>query len=239
MDNTAFDKITYGVYIVSAGKGPEINAFVATSVFQVTDNPCRIAVACNKKNYTGLLIDKYENFAVSVMRRRYDAATMGNFGFRSGKGYNKFANIKPITGSRTGTPIVTEDAIAWFECRLVSRLDVGSHILYVGEVMDMAVLSDEEPLTYRYYRDIKKGVVPENAPHSAKGTPEKPTISIHNNLNQNKMKKYKCVVCGYIYDPAAGDPDSGIASGTAFDELPDDWTCPLCGVGKEDFEPVE
>ncbi len=239
MDIKAFDKITYGVYIVSAGKGHDINAFVATAVFQVTDAPCRIAVACNKMNYSGALIEKHRNFSVSVMKRRYKAATMGNFGFRSGKDYDKFVQSKPVFGSFTGAPIVTDDAIAWFECRLVNQLDVGSHLLYVGEVTDAAVLSDEEPLTYRYYRDIKKGIVPENAPHSAEGTPENSSIFIHNILNQNKMKKYKCVVCGYIYDPAAGDPDSGIAPGTAFDDLPDDWTCPLCGVGKEDFEPVE
>jgi len=53
------------------------------------------------------------------------------------------------------------------------------------------------------------------------------------------MKKYKCEVCGYIYDPSEGDSDSGIQPGTAFDDIPDDWECPLCGVGKEDFTPVD
>ena len=53
------------------------------------------------------------------------------------------------------------------------------------------------------------------------------------------MKKYICTVCEYIYDPAQGDPESGIEPGTAFEDIPDDWTCPLCGVGKEDFEPYE
>lgn len=50
------------------------------------------------------------------------------------------------------------------------------------------------------------------------------------------MKKYVCTVCGYVYDPAVGDPDSGVAPGTAFEDIPEDWLCPLCGVGKEDFE---
>ena len=53
------------------------------------------------------------------------------------------------------------------------------------------------------------------------------------------MKKYMCDVCGWIYDPAIGDNDGDIAPGVAFEDLPDDWVCPLCGVGKEDFEPVE
>ena len=50
------------------------------------------------------------------------------------------------------------------------------------------------------------------------------------------MKKYICTVCDYIYDPEMGDPDRGIEPGTAFEDIPDDWVCPLCGVGKEDFE---
>jgi rubredoxin len=53
------------------------------------------------------------------------------------------------------------------------------------------------------------------------------------------MSKYECTVCGYVYDPAKGDPDSGIKPGTAFEDLPDDWVCPECGVGKEDFEKME
>lgn len=49
------------------------------------------------------------------------------------------------------------------------------------------------------------------------------------------MKKYVCDVCGYVYDPEIGDPENDIAPGTPFDKLPDNWTCPLCGVGKENF----
>ena len=53
------------------------------------------------------------------------------------------------------------------------------------------------------------------------------------------MKKYVCDVCGHVYDPAEGDPDSGIAPGTPFEALPDDWECPLCGVSKDQFSPME
>ena len=54
-----------------------------------------------------------------------------------------------------------------------------------------------------------------------------------------QMKKYRCVLCGYIYDPAQGDPDNGVEPGTAFEDLPDGWCCPDCGAGVDDFEPVE
>ena len=52
------------------------------------------------------------------------------------------------------------------------------------------------------------------------------------------MKKYVCNVCGYVYDPAKGDPGNGIAAGTAFEDLPDTWSCPDCGVGKDEFSPM-
>ena len=66
------------------------------------------------------------------------------------------------------------------------------------------------------------------------------TIHLVKNNNQklNTMKKYICDICHYEYDPAKGDPDNGIAPGTAFEDLPADWVCPLCGVGKEDFSPA-
>jgi rubredoxin len=51
------------------------------------------------------------------------------------------------------------------------------------------------------------------------------------------MKRYICPTCGYVYDPEDGDPDSGIAPGTAFEDIPDDWVCPVCGAVKSDFEP--
>ncbi len=60
-----------------------------------------------------------------------------------------------------------------------------------------------------------------------------------NSLKSKIMKKYVCDMCGYIYDPELGDPDGNIAPGTAFEDIPDDWVCPLCGVSKDDFSPVE
>jgi len=52
------------------------------------------------------------------------------------------------------------------------------------------------------------------------------------------MEKWECLVCGYVYDPAVGDPERGIAPGTRFEDLPEDWTCPECGASKDEFEPL-
>jgi rubredoxin len=55
----------------------------------------------------------------------------------------------------------------------------------------------------------------------------------------NEKRKYECGPCGYIYDPVIGDPDNGVEPGTAFEDLPEDWVCPVCGVGKDEFEPID
>jgi rubredoxin len=84
-------------------------------------------------------------------------------------------------------------------------------------------------------------------PHTAQGDAgmlkielAKTYLPVYNSLYEGgSMKKYKCTICDYVYDPAEGDPDSGIAAGTAFEKLPDDWVCPVCGASKEDFEVVK
>ncbi len=65
------------------------------------------------------------------------------------------------------------------------------------------------------------------------------TLSNLSKMRRSDMKKYRCVPCDYIYDPLLGDPENLIAPGTAFDDLPDDWVCPECYVGKEEFVPVD
>jgi len=67
----------------------------------------------------------------------------------------------------------------------------------------------------------------------------KEKISILKGKVDNKMKKYQCAVCGYVYDPDLGDPNSGIAPGTAFEDIPADWVCPVCGVTKDQFVAVK
>jgi len=86
-------------------------------------------------------------------------------------------------------------------------------------------------MTYAYYHQIKGGKSPKTAPTYIKeeSEPKKTATS----------GKYRCKVCGYIYDPDKGDPDSGVRPGTAFDALPDTWACPVCGAPKSEFEKEE
>ena len=79
-----------------------------------------------------------------------------------------------------------------------------------------------------YYHQIKRGTEPKTAPTYRKEEPKKATAG----------DLYQCKVCGYIYDPAEGDPDGGIEPGTPFEQIPDDWVCPVCGASKKDFEKI-
>jgi len=94
--------------------------------------------------------------------------------------------------------------------------------------------SDEAPLTYDYYRNVKKGKAPKNAP-----TYIKPESTAKSETSENMGPKYQCLVCDHIYDPIEGDPDGGIAPGTPFEDIPDNWICPVCGAEKSDFEVID
>jgi rubredoxin len=89
-------------------------------------------------------------------------------------------------------------------------------------------------MTYSYYRDVKQGRTPQTAATYIK-TKDKQKIL----REVGKMIRYKCLVCGYIYDPQDGDPENGIEPYTDFEDLPDDWVCPECGAGKDEFESIE
>jgi flavin reductase (DIM6/NTAB) family NADH-FMN oxidoreductase RutF/rubredoxin len=234
----AFFKMSYGLYIVSAGKGSEANGYIANSVFQVTAEPPRIAATCNKDNHTAGIIKKAGAFSISVLKKEADTGLIGLFGYNTGKDKNKMASLNIRTGE-TGSPIVLNDAAAVFECKVVDSMEVGTHIVFVGEVLAAELLDEKaEPITYAYYRKEKNGKAPKNAPTyvaesklKSKGEDEAANV-------KDDMQRYKCTVCGHIYDPSEGDPTKDIEAGTPFEQLPDDWECPVCGVSKSEFEAI-
>lgn len=230
MNHEAFYKITYGLYVVSSTDGSRSNGYVANTVFQVTAKPARFAVACNKDNYTCDLIRQSQVFAISVLQQDAKAELIGLFGYKSGRTADKFASARHRRG-QTGAPILLEDSLAWFECRVVQTVDVGTHLLFVGEVVDGDVLdSSQPPLTYAYYREVKKGRSPKNAP-----TYIDPATIKAASQPAEPSGKYVCAVCDHVYDPAVGDPDAGIPAGTRFEDLPENWVCPVCGAAKSAF----
>lgn len=234
MNPKAFYKLSYGLYIISSKKDDKLNGYVANTAFQVTADPPQMAISCHKDNLSSEYIKHSGVFSVSVLNQNATKGLLGKFGFNSGKQINKFEGTDFKTGA-SGAPIVLSDTIAWFDCKVVQTVDVGSHILFVGEIVDVGLLDEsQEPLTYAWYQQEKNGKAPKNAPTYQK--PDSAEAKVH--VSGGKFKKYQCIVCGHIYDEEEGDPDSGIVPGTKFDDLPDDWVCPTCGAEKEDFEEI-
>ena len=224
----AFFKVTYGLYIVSSGELNKGNGFISNSVFQVTAEPPHIAACCNKNNFTAEFIQNAGAYSVSVLQQNTSAEIIGRFGYKSGREIDKLDRINIMKGE-TGVPIITQDSIAYLECRLKQTIDVGTHLIFIGEVVSADVLTDQDPLTYAYYRNVKRGVVPKNAPTYIDKT------KLTGAVVKEESVKYQCAACGYIYDPAKGDEPSGIKAGTKFEDIPDDWVCPVCGAEKQDF----
>jgi flavin reductase (DIM6/NTAB) family NADH-FMN oxidoreductase RutF/rubredoxin len=226
MDLTALYKLSYGLYIVGSHKDEKPNAQIANSVMQITSEPATVAVSINKKNLTHEYIKDSGVFSVSILCQAASLPFIGNFGFKSGRDTDKFKDINYKVGN-TGSPIIMDNISAWFEAEVLQNIDAGTHTIFIGKVVAAEVLNDNPCMTYEYYHLVKKGTTPKTAPTFIPRQEKKEDI---------KMAKYECTVCGYIYDPAQGDPDGGIKPGTPFEQIPDSWVCPMCGAAKSDFK---
>ena len=232
MNFDAYFKISYGLYIVSTQSGQQKGAYIANTVFQVTSQPPRFAISCNKDNYTTELIKSSGYFGFSILSEKANPSLIGNLGYKSGNEFNKFSGVNYLTG-KSGIPIIVDSSVAWFECQLVQTVDVGSHILFIGEVLDYALLDEKgKALTYSYYREVLKGFSPKNAPTYIEKEKSEELITDPKKI----AEVWQCQLCRYEYDSLKGDPISGIAPGTSFLDIPDDWVCPICGADKSMFE---
>ncbi len=228
MNLKALYKLGYGLYVVCSRKGDRLNGQIANTVFQVTSEPPTIAVSINKNNLTHEFIKESKVLAASVLSQDTPLSFIGHFGFKSGRDIDKLEGINYKIGE-TQAPVVTDNTLAYLEARIVQEVDAGTHTIFIGQLVGADVLKEGEPMTYAYYHQVKRGTTPKTAPVYVE---EKKVEVI-------KAAKYKCSVCGYIYDPELGDPDGGIKPGTPFEAIPDDWVCPVCGAAKSKFEKIE
>ena len=235
LDLQALFTLGYGLYIVTSRKDGRRNGQISNAVMQVTDTPPRLAAAVNKGSLTHELISDSGVFAVSVLAESAPMKLIGLFGFRSGRSTDKLSQVSCEAGS-TGCPIVRDHALACTEVRVETAVDCGTHTVFIGEVVAARIIGRGRPMTYAYYREVLGGKTPPTAPTYRASNAARPRKA---RKELSAMDKYVCDVCGYVYDPAAGDPDNGVEPGTAFEDLPDEWVCPECGVGKEEFSPAE
>lgn len=183
MDMKAFFKLSYGLYIVSSKFKEEQSGCVVNTFQQVTNDPCQVAVTVNKNNYTEHLMEKSGYFHCIVLDQDTDMELIKRFGFQSGKNMDKFEGIE-TTYDEAGMPFIKEHAAAGFTCKIVKQTDVGTHITFVGEVIDAEVYTDAPVMTYDYYHKVKNGGTPKNA----------------SSYQEVKKSGWRCSICGYIYE---------------------------------------
>jgi len=228
MNLKALHTISYGLYVIGSGKGDRLNGQIANTVIQVSSQPPLISVCINKENLTHEYIRSSGAFSVSVLSQDTPLSFIGHFGFKSGRDIDKFEGVNYKIGE-TQAPIVLDHALAYMEAKVTQEVDAGTHTDFIGDLVAAEVLREGEPMTYAYYHQVKRGTTPKTAPSYIEEKKEAAP----------EMAKYECTVCGYIYDPEAGDPDGDIPPGTPFEKLPEDWVCPVCGASKDEFEKLK
>jgi flavin reductase (DIM6/NTAB) family NADH-FMN oxidoreductase RutF/rubredoxin len=244
MNLEAFLKMSYGIYLISSRNGDEMSGYIANTAFQVTAEPPKLAISCHKNNTTARVIDQSGVFNLSVLAKDTDAGLIGLFGYQSGHEDEKFNRVQYKTGNN-GAPVILSHAVAYFECRVVDKFDVGTHYLFIGEVTEGELLErDKDPLTYAFFRDEMKLMAPERAPtyvDKNKLMKDREEAIHHEETSsgeetgQDLGERYVCSICAYVYDPEVGDEAQGIPPGTPFEELPEDWICPICAAAKSMF----
>lgn len=162
MDPKALYKFSSGLYVVAAANGDEVGACMINTGMQLTSEPLQVQVVINKQNHTESVVRAAGSFSLAMVSVKTDMMFVGRFGFRSSVDYDKFEGI-PCEHTSLGDPYTTESTCAMLGCKVVQTLDVGTHTLFVGEVVDAKVLSDDAPMTYAYYHTVLKGKTPPKA----------------------------------------------------------------------------
>ena len=176
MDSKVLFNIEYGLYIVTA-KDEKDNGCIINTVMQVTSEPCQIAIAINKRNYTQEMISKTRKFNISILSKDSNFEIFKHFGYQSGRDVDKFTNYTDVKRSPNGLYYVTKGTNAYMSAYVQQEIDLSTHSLFIGQLVATEILSETPTITYNYYQ---KNIKP------------KPQ-------NENK-KGWRCKICGYIYE---------------------------------------
>ena len=217
VDSKAFRSMSYGVYIISSIYNQFRAGCVVNTLVQLTSKPARVSVAINKDNSTCGVVLTTGRFEASILAESAPMELIGRFGFHTSTELDKFAETE-FAVDEAGVPYVTEHVVAHMGVRVIDSIDVGSHMLIIGEVEESEVLSSEPAMTYAYYHQVKGGKTPPKA-----SSYEEPAAEEAAPVAEGVRYGWKCKICGHVVE---------------MDELPDDFTCPICGKGKEFFERI-
>ena len=178
MNTKALYNLTYGVYLLSASENGKDNACIINTAVQVANNPTLISIAAIKGNLTHDMILSTGRFNLSTISTDAPFSLFQHFGMQSGRTTNKFAKFTDVARSSNGLYYLTKYTNAFLSLRVVNSIDLGSHTLFIAELTDSEVLSNEPCCSYEYYHtSIKK-----NAPKPA------------------EKSGWKCKICGHVYN---------------------------------------
>lgn len=208
MNPNTFHKLSYGVYVISTWDNGRPTGCTANSAMQITSSPATIAISINHDNYTNKCIQETGRFAISILAEDSEPSIIGTFGFRSGKDFDKFSAVEYSV--KDFMPVVN-DSCGYIVCEVIDKMETATHTVFLGEVKGAEVFENRDAMTYAYYHKVIKGKSPKNAPTYI---PEKEENT------ENKKRKWKCQVCGYVYEG---------------EELPEGYKCPICGMGVDKF----
>lgn len=183
MENQALYKLSYGLFVLTARQDGKDNGCIINTAMQVTNTPKRIQIAVNKDNYTHDMIVHTKEFNVSVLSEDAVFWVFQHYGFQSGRDTDKFANI-PEVRTPNGIRYVEGCTNAVICGKVINSIDCGTHTLFLADVTEAKVLSDEPSMTYQYYLEHVK---PQPQPA--------------------EKAKWVCKVCGYVYEGEQLPPD--------------------------------
>lgn len=206
--------LSYGMYAIGVKGEQRPSACIVNTVVQITANPAMIAVSINHDNYSNECIKKTGSFTVNVISESTSGTVIGALGFNSGRDTDKLKNVRHKL-LQEGLPVLREHICCWFLCEVVDSIETPTHTVFLAKITDGSEDYKHKPMTYSYYHEVIKGTAPKNAPTYQE-----------NQQDQEPMDSYICTICGYVYN----DPDE------AFEDLPEDWVCPICGAPKSVFQ---
>lgn len=179
MDNKAFYNLSYGVFVLGAKENQKLNACITNTCMQVAADPVRIAISVLNRNYTCQMIKNTGFFALSILDKTVGFDLIKHFGFQSGKDVNKFSDFDYKTDAN-GCPYITQHVCSLLSCKVLSKEDLGTHTLFIAEVLDASVMNSNTPVTYADYQNEIK---------------PKQTVS-----QTKKIIAWRCKICGFIYE---------------------------------------
>jgi len=207
MNKNVLRNLSYGVYVVSTVCDNRPTGCIANSAMQVTHDT--IAISINHDNYTNQCIKSAKKFAISILGVDVSDNIIPVFGFQSGRDIDKFKNVsvKEVEGLD-----VIKEATGYIICEVINQMETETHTIFLGKMTDCDTLENQIPMTYAYYHQVKKGTSPKAAPTYLDTIP----------ATQDNKPKYKCTICGYIYEGELENES-------------DDYLCPICKQGKDKF----